>query len=196
MIYSLNGVIAERFDDRAVIECSGVGYVVFMAGPSLSRLPEPGSNAKIYTYMSVKEDGVDLYGFVTEAERDCFKLLIGVSGVGPKAAISILSVLSPNELALSIVTADSASLTRAQGVGPKAAQRIILELKDKFSGIDIKTATSVKTSSPAAKSIEIIEALMALGYTQHEAKRAISTIDINELSVEQVIKQALKENMK
>lgn len=198
MIYSLSGVLLEQMHDRAVIECSGVGFAVMMTGLGLAQLPQPGQDVKIYTYMSVKEDSIDLFGFISEAERDCFKLLISVSGVGPKAAISILSVLTPDELAAAIVTGDSAGLTRAQGVGPKAAQRVILELKDKFSSYDISAAkaTAPAGRGPAAKSLEVIEALMALGYTQHEAKRAVSSIDISELSTEQVIKQVLKENIK
>lgn len=146
--------------------------------------------------MIVREDSIELFGFCNVSERDSFKTLLGISGIGPKAAAAVLSEFTPGELAAAVATGDTALITRAQGIGPKAAQRIVLELKDKLQGLSsVPVRQSGVQQGGAAKTIEAIDALMTLGYTQHEAKRAVAAMDINEMSVEEIIKVALKEMM-
>ena len=199
MIYSLNGILLEKDLGIAVLDCGGVGYAVNITGNCLSRLPDVGERVVLFTHLNVREDAMELFGFYDTDERDCFKLLIGISGVGPKMALSILSELTPDRLAVSIVSGDQASITRASGVGPKLAQRVILELKDKIQKempalLQGKAVEPVRTGV-GEKSAEVISALMALGYTQHEAKRAVGTVDITDLTVEQAIKSALVQLM-
>lgn len=197
MIYSLNGTVTEKLNDRAVITCGGVGFEVLMTRNGISALAPVGETALVLIHMAVREDSMDLYGFADADERDCFRLLLGVSGVGPKVALAVLSGLVPSELATAVATGDTALITRAQGVGPKVAQRIVLELKDKLGAMataPVKQTVTAKQGD-ASKTIEAIDALMTLGYTQHEAKRAVSGMDISQLSVEDIIKIALKEMM-
>lgn len=196
MIYSLNGTVIEKLNDRAVIDCGGVGYEVQMTRNGISSLAPQGEKAFVYIHMVVKEDSVELYGFNDTQERDCYRVLIGISGIGPKAASAVLSELTPSELATAVASGDTALITGAQGIGPKAAQRIILELKDKLgvmSSVPMKTQQISKGSG--AKSLEAIDALMTLGYTQHEAKRVVASMDITDMSVEEIIKVALKQMM-
>lgn len=196
MIYSLNGKVIEKLSDRAVIECFGVGYEVQMTRNGISALAAQGDNAFVYIHMIVREDSIELFGFCNVSERDSFKTLLGISGIGPKAAAAVLSEFTPGELAAAVATGDTALITRAQGIGPKAAQRIVLELKDKLQGLSsVPVRQSGVQQGGAAKTIEAIDALMTLGYTQHEAKRAVAAMDINEMSVEDIIKVALKEMM-
>lgn len=196
MIYSLNGRITEKLSDRAVIECAGVGFEVQMTRNGLSQLPAVGDNALVYIHMIVREDSVELFGFCQSDEKDSFKTLLGISGIGPKAAAAVLSEFTPQELISVVATGDTAMITRAQGIGPKAAQRIVLELKDKIKNIPaVNIKQSVQQPGNAAKTIEAIDALMALGYTQYEAKRAVSSMNVSDVSVEEIIKKALKEMM-
>ena len=196
MIYSLNGTVIEKLNDRAVVDCGGVGYEVQMTRNGIAGLAPQGSKAFVYIHMVVKEDSVELYGFNDTEERDCYRILIGISGIGPKAASAVLSELTPTELATAVASGDTALITRAQGIGPKAAQRIILELKDKLGAMFV-TPTKVQQVSKGsgAKSLEAIDALMTLGYTQHEAKRVVASMDIADMSVEEIIKVALKQMM-
>ncbi len=196
MIYSLNGTVIEKLNDRAVIDCGGVGFEVQMTRIGLSSLAPVGENALLLIHMLVREDSLELFGFCDNEERDCFRILLGVSGVGPKAALAVMSELTAGELAAAVATGDTALITRAQGVGPKVAQRIVLELKDKLKAISpAPMRQSVSKQGDASKTIEAIDALMTLGYTQHEAKRAVSSMDISSMSVEDIIKVALKEMM-
>ena len=199
MIYSLNGILLEKDLGIAVVDCGGVGFAVNITGNCLSRLPDIGGRVVLFAHLNVREDAMELFGFYDTDERDCFKLLTSVSGVGPKMALSILSELTPERLATSIVSGDQASITRANGVGPKLAQRVILELKDRIQK-EMPALLQGKTVQPVRagvgeKSAEVIGALMALGYTQHEAKRAAATVDITDLTVEQAIKAALVQLM-
>lgn len=199
MIYTLNGILLEKDLGLAVVDCNGVGFSVNITGNCLSRLPDVGDRVILFTHLNVREDAMELFGFFDTDERDCFKLLTGVSGVGSKMALSILSELTPERLAMSIVSADQASITRANGVGPKLAQRVILELKDKIQK-EMPALLQGKPAQPVQagvgeKSAEVIGALMALGYTQHEAKRAVGAVEITELTVEQAIKAALVQLM-
>ena len=195
MIYSLNGTLTYTDPTTAVVECAGVGYGCRVTYNTLRQLPDTGKQVFLFTYMNVREDAVDLFGFYTKEELECFKLLTTVNGVGPKAAISILSELTPNAVCAAISTGDTKTITRAQGVGPKVAQRNVLELKDKVGmavsdeGIENSDISSAN-SAQGGKS-EAISALMALGYSQSEAKSAVSKCDTSR-DTEQIIKDALK----
>ncbi len=194
MFYYLNGIVAETGPNLAVIDCGGVGYGCATTNYTLSQLKK-GEKAKLYTYLHVREDIFELYGFASQSELNSFKMLIGVSGVGPKAALAVLSATTPNQLALSIVTGDEKALTAAPGIGKKIAQRIILELKDKLA----KEQSSFTVESGAAvgmvqndKSAEAAAALAVLGYTTQDIAAALKGIDLAGLPLEEIIRQALK----
>ena len=166
---------------------------------SVSEAPE----VTLYSYMAVREDGIELFGFATEEELDSFKMLITVSGVGPKAAISILSLLSPQKLALAICTDDKKTISKANGIGPKTAARIVLELKDKLKKVTVLDGDDVvladdldMMSGNADKRSDAISALTVLGYTRNEAESVIRKIDISSLEVDDIIKEALKKLMR
>lgn len=200
MYYYLSGTVAHVEPYLAVIDCGGVGYACRTTSYTLSQIKK-GDKAKLYTYLSVREDAVDLYGFATNEELKLFQQLISVSGVGPKAALSILSSSTPANLALSIITGDEKALTCAQGVGKKIAQRVILELKDKLAkGQTISAGESVSgpavTIIPQNKASEAAAALAVLGYSQAEISQALKGVDVESLTLEQIIRQALKNAMK
>ena len=200
MFYYVNGTVAHLAPYLAVIDCGGVGYACRTTNNTLTRLKK-GETAKLYTYLNVREDAMELYGFYSENELNCFQLLIGVSGVGPKAALSILSSSTPEALAMSIITGDEKALTVAPGIGKKIAQRVILELKDKlakgqiapvgesYGGTGVTVITENKSSEAAA-------ALAVLGYSTAEIGAALKGIDLDALSLEEIIKQALKKMVK
>lgn len=200
MFYYISGTVAHVEPYLAVIDCGGVGYACRTTNQSLSRLTV-GEKGKLFTHLYVREEIFELYGFATEDELNCFRLLIGVSGVGPKAALSILSATTPEGLAMSIITGDEKALTVAQGIGKKIAQRIILELKDKLAKGQIAPkgesygGTGV-TVIPQNKSSEAAAALAVLGYSQSEVAMALKGIDVEALSLEDIIKQALKKMVK
>lgn len=196
MFYSITGTVV-YFDSVSVaLDCHGVAFKCLTTLSTLRQIGEKGTTATLYTYLNVREDALDLFGFSTEQELDCFKTLISVSGVGPKAGLSILSELTPEKLVLSIATGDSKAITKAQGVGPKLAQRIVLELKDKLAkGLELSVSSpeiqAAGIASASGNSSEAISALTMLGYSQSDASLAVSKLD-SELSVEDLIKQALK----
>lgn len=200
MFYYVNGTVAHLAPYLAVIDCGGVGYACRTTNNTLARLKK-GETARLYTYLNVREDAMELYGFFTEDERNCFQLLIGVSGVGPKAALSILSSSTPETLAMSIITGDEKALTVAPGIGKKIAQRVILELKDKLAkgqispGGESYGGTGV-TVIPENKSSEAAAALAVLGYSTAEIGVALKGIDLDAMSLEEIIKQALKKMVK
>ena len=201
MFYYVQGQTAHLAPYLAVIDCGGVGYACRTTNHTLARLKK-GEQAKLFTYLNVREGVFDLYGFATEEERNCFELLIGVSGVGPKAALSILSSSTPEALAMSIITGDEKALTVAPGIGKKFAQRVILELKDKLAkgqltapGGESYGGTGV-TVIPENKASEAAAALAVLGYSQAEIGAALKGIDLDSLKLEEVIKQALKKMVK
>jgi len=201
MFYYLSGTIAHIEPYLVVVDCGGVGYACKTTSYTLSGLKK-GEKGKVFTHLNVREDAMDLYGFGTQEELNLFQQLISVTGVGPKAALSILSTSTPANLALSIITGDEKALTCAPGVGKKIAQRVILELKDKLAkGQTINAAgesyggTGV-TIIPENKGSEAAAALAVLGYSQAEINVALKGIDMTELTLEQVIKQALKKMMK
>ena len=192
MIAFISGTVAAIEENAAIIDTGAVGYRVFMSPYGLSALAV-GEAAKIYTYLKVAEDAMDLYGFLTAEEISMFRRIISVSGAGPKAGLSILSVLRPAEFALAAVTGDFKAITRANGVGPKLAQTICLELKDKLDNADfIKTTgdAGVSVPIPVKTDNEAVEALCALGYSQTEAARAVSQAEGDNTSA--LIRSALK----
>lgn len=192
MIAFVSGTVAAITENAAIIDTGAVGYRVFMSPYGLSAL-SVGETAKIYTYLKVAEDAMDLYGFLTAEEISMFRRIISVSGAGPKAGLAILSVLRPAEFALAAVTGDFKTITRANGVGPKLAQKICLELKDKLDNADfIKTSGDSTTSVPIPVKTdnEAVEALCALGYSQTEAARAVSQAEGDNTSA--LIRSALK----
>ncbi len=200
MFYYIEGTVAVIDQNLAVIDVGGVGYACFTTMNSLSYL-EKGKKAKLYTYCNIKEDAFDIYGFHDMSEKKCFEMLLSVSGVGPKAALSILSSSTPENLAMAIINDDDRTLTQAPGIGKRIAQRIILELKDKVS----KEAASMNYAglSPAGgsgvtgtKQGDAAAALAVLGYSPAEISSAMKSIDTEQLSVEEIIKQVLKNTMK
>lgn len=196
MFYSLTGDVVYKDSSSVALSCSGVAFRLTVTLNTLNEISAKNSQITLYTYLSVREDALDLFGFYDETELDCFKMLISVSGVGPKAAIAILSELTPDKLALAIASGDAKAITKAQGVGPKIAQRVVLELKDKLKGSfpqsqDMQNVSSVVAAYDHQNVNEAVEALVMLGYTQSEASVAVSKLD-KSLSVEKLITQALK----
>ena len=193
MYYYVNGTVAEIGPNLAVIDCGGVGYACATTNYTLAQLKR-GEQAKLYTYLHVREEIFDLYGFSTQAELSSFKMLLGVSGVGPKAALAILSSGTPDQLALSIVTGDEKSLTGVPVIGKKIAQRIILELKDKLAKEQTGFDARMGTLSPipaGGKTQEAASALAVLGYSSQEISAALKGVDAA-LPVEEMVRIALK----
>lgn len=195
MFYYLNGTIAEIGANLAVVDCGGVGYACATTNYTLAQL-KIGEKAKLYTYLHVREDIFEIYGFATQGELNSFKMLIGVSGVGPKAALAILSSATPDQLTLAVVSGDEKTLTAAPGIGKKIAQRIILELKDKLSKdpgrFAADSGVSVALPARSDKSGEAAAALAVLGYTAQDIAVALKGIDMDALPLEEIIRQALK----
>lgn len=195
MFYYLNGIVIVMEANLAVVDCGGVGFACNTTGYTLSQL-QIGKQHKLFTYCNVREDAFDIFGFSTKEELDCFQKLIGVSGVGPKAGLAILSVLTPSQFTLAVMTGDEKSLTMAQGVGKKMAQRIILELKDKLSGdTSAATGASVAAAIPAMSGNKVAEAsaaLASLGYSQSEISRALKGLDAENLTVEEIVRHGLR----
>ena len=194
MFYSLTGNVVYTDESSVALSCSGVAFRCYTSFNTLCKIGSTGETVTLYTYLSVREDALDLFGFYDTAELDCFKILIGVSGVGPKAAIAILSRLTPDKLSQAVATGDVKAITAAQGVGPKIAQRIIVELKDKLapfatgvSSVDFSSVSAVNSSSGGS---DAVDALMSLGYSRSEASLAVGKLD-QSLPVDELIKQAL-----
>lgn len=194
MFYYIDGTVTVLDANLAVLDCSGVGYACHTTGYTLSQL-QIGKKQKLFTYCHIKEDAFDIYGFSTKDELNCFNLLIGVSGVGPKVALAILSSITPSQFALAVMTGDEKTLTMAQGVGKKMAQRIILELKDKVSGEMPSYDSADAAVIPAAagnKASEAAAALASLGYSQSEISIALKGIDVERMSLEDIVRSALR----
>lgn len=200
MIYSLTGKLTDLDPAFAVVETAGVGYKCTTTTTTLAALPRPGEQVTLYTHLYVREDVLELFGFLTQEELRCFRLLISVSGVGPKVAVAILSSLSPQRLMLAIAAGDTKAV-RAPGVGPKLSQRIVLELRDKVQSQDLAGgfspaglaglgADAVPGAAPTAQG-EAVAALVVLGYGQTDAAAAVSRLDAS-LPADQLIKGALK----
>lgn len=198
MYYSLRGKLIFSDETSLAVECGGVGYYCAATANTLKRMPKTGEEVFVFTHLNVREDAMDLFAFYDKKELECFKQLISVSGVGPKAALAILSRLSPESLAASVAVGDIKAITQAQGVGPKLAQRVVLELKNKLK-IDLEEAVGIlkeeDISSSASGSVsEATAALVALGYTRGEAQNVLKGVDMS-LSTEEIIKIGLKKLM-
>lgn len=187
MIYSVEGKLAAKTDRFVVVEAGGLGLKLFMRAKSVAALPTAGSSVKIFSYLNVKEDGMDLYGFILEEERFYFELLISVSGVGPKSALSILDVASLDELSAAIKEGRPDLLTRASGIGQKTAERIIIELRTK-----VQSAGSGRVIERMEMDTDLVEALAGLGYRREEARAALGKVDVKVAGVEERLKEALK----
>lgn len=196
MFYSLTGKIVHTAPGMAVIDVGGVAFQCGTSMNTLRSLPRIGETATLYTHLNVREDALDLFGFLTQAELNCFKLLTGISGVGPKVAIAILSELTPENVALAAAAGDSKRFTRANGVGPKLAQRIVLELKDKVKGLSFGEDFGLGDVEPGGASAsgnaaQAVEALVTLGYSPSDAAAAVGRLD-SSLPPEELIRQALR----
>lgn len=198
MIYSVHGKLIAKEPSMAVVECGGVGYGCRTTFTTLGQLGAIGETVFLYTVLSVREDAAELFGFATQQELQCFQLLTSVSGVGPKAALTILSDLTPDRFLLTVASGDSKTLTRSKGIGAKSAQRIVMELKDKIAGESIGLLAGAEVQSAAAASSaggnvsEAIEALVTLGYTQGEVAPIVAKLDPS-LSASELIRRTLQE---
>lgn len=193
MFYCLTGKVIFSDENSVAVDCSGVGYMVFTSLNTLRTISNR-QEVTLFTYLNVREDAMELYGFSTKKELESFKLLIGVSGVGPKAALAVLSQMSTEALASSVAIGDVKAITLAKGVGPKMAQRIVLELKGKMD-IDLEKTVGVSLedveASSSGNTAEAVSALTMLGYSKQEALSALKGVD-NSVSTEEMIKYALK----
>lgn len=200
MFYHIEGIVSEIEQNLAVIDCAGVGYGLNVTTNTLSAL-KPGSKAKLFVSESIGENNFDLYGFVSKNEKRCFEMLTSVSGIGPKAALSILSYNSPESLSLAIINNDEKALTVAPGIGKKIAQRVILELKDKIgkelSSIDFSLpVTSAPLNAGDSNMSDAMAALSVLGYSSAEIAPILKRMDLSGLNAEQIIKTVLKQMVK
>ena len=201
MISFLKGCIEEKSEKSIFLDVNGVGYEVYMPTGSASMMPSVGEEVKIHTYLQISENGIGLYGFLTKDELNVFKLLITVSGIGPKGAVGILSALTANELRLAVLSDDDKAIAKAPGIGAKTAKKLILELKDKFHLDDAleEFAQPVQAVSKGKQEMldahmEAVQALVALGYSNSDALKAVRLADTEVgLSTEELLKGALKQ---
>ena len=196
MFYSLTGKLVHMEPGMLAVECGGVAFKCFTSMHTQKNMPRIGEVTTVYTHLNVREDALDLFGFASKSEMNCFKMLTGISGVGPKVALAILSEMTPEGVAMAAASGDSKSFTRANGVGPKLAQRIVLELKDKVkkmavSGGELSLAADVGVVSASQNAEQAVQALAVLGYTQSEAAQAVAKLDSG-LPTEELIRLALK----
>lgn len=198
MISYIRGELAAIEEEKVVVDVGGIGYGLYMPGQSMGKLPAIGAEVKLHTYLNVREDAMQLFGFLTRDDLKIFKLVIGVSGIGPKGGLSILSKLTPDDLRFAVLSGDAKAISTAPGIGKKTAEKLIIELKDKLSMDDvIQNVESVEEISGQSGVSQIqtdaIQALTALGYGNTESLRAVKQVEITEnTDVETVLKQALK----
>lgn len=194
MFAYIKGVLSEKADKYVVVENAGIGYKIFMTDTAIANIGEINESVKVYTYYYVREDVISLYGFLSNEELKMFELLLGVSGIGAKSAISMLSSITPSSFALAVISNDIKKLTKIPGVGPKGAQRIVLELKDKLKTTQaISDAHEVKEEKKVSENqAEAMEALQILGYNKKEIEKVFEKIEDINLSTEVIIKNALK----
>lgn len=190
MISYIKGTLAEKMEGAAVVEAGSIGYRIFMPASALELLGAVGDEVVVYTYFQVREDAMSLYGFLSRQDREMFKQLIGVNGIGPKAALGLLGTLRPDDLRLAILTGDAKAISRAPGIGAKTAQRIILDLKDKVSAQEMLSSLAVPAEAAAGRvsqeasafsaeaAREAVDALVALGYSNLEASRAVKQVEL------------------
>lgn len=193
MYYYISGELVKSDSSSVIIDNNGIAYILYASVNTISAVGTK-DKVKLYTYFSVKEDSHDLYGFYNEDELSAFKLLIDVSGVGPKAALAILSVLTPEKLASAVSSGDVKAISAAQGVGKKIAERVVLELKDKFKGMTVQyeSGEPVVIADSAGNAAEAVNALVVLGYSRAEAGRAVGAIDTAGMEIDDIIRAALK----
>lgn len=199
MISYLRGTLAAFEEDKVIVDVGGVGYGVFMSGQAMGRLPAVGSEVKLHTYLNVKEEAMQLYGFLTRDDLSVFRQLIGVNGIGPKGGLGILSALSPDDLRFAVLANDVKAICAAPGIGKKTAEKLILELRDKLKLEDAldhiasDSEASVGMESYSQIRSEAVQALVALGYGSTEALRAVKKVEVEEaMEVEDVLKLAFK----
>lgn len=199
MISYIRGELAAIEEDKVIVDVNGVGYGIFMPGQSMGKLPMVGQEVKIHTYLNVREDAMQLFGFLTRDDLKVFKLVIGVSGIGPKGGLSILSQLTPDDLRFAVMANDAKAISAAPGIGKKTAEKLIIELKDKLSVEDILERNNDETEAVVSNSgtnnvqAEAVQALTALGYGSTEAMKAVKKVEMTEnMTVEEVLKLALK----
>lgn len=203
MISYIRGELVAVEDEKAIIDVMGVGYGVFMPAQAMQQLPPTGNEVKLHTYLNVKEDLMQLFGFLSRDDLNVFKLVIGVSGIGPKGGLNILSQLSPDELRFAVVASDVKAISATPGIGKKTAEKLIIELKDKLHIEDVvnrETGEVMEVSSSSSsneKQAEVAQALVSLGYDNTESLRAVRKVEDpgDDLSVEDLLKQALKQMM-
>lgn len=195
----IKGELAEKNIDHIVVEASGIGYLIYVPAQSIDYLPDEGDQIKVYTYLYIREDAMVLYGFLTKDDLEIFKMLITVSGIGPKGGLGILSTLSADDLRFAILSGDSKTISKAPGIGAKTAQRVIIDLKDKMSLEEAfekkleNNADGVQKTLNSSTKNDAVMALSALGYSSAESLKAVSKVDItDDMDVEDVLKLALK----
>lgn len=200
MISYIRGTLADFEEDKVIVDVGGVGYGIFMSGQDMGRLPGVGNEVKIHTYFSVKEDAMKLYGFLTRDALQVFRLLIGVSGIGPKGGLGILSALSPDDLRFAVMAGDAKAIATAPGIGKKTAEKLILELKDKLHledalehAVQMEEMPSGEHAGMSEVRNDAVQALTALGYGSTEALKAVRQVEWRDgMEAEEVLKQALK----
>ena len=199
MISYIKGELTEVFEDTVVVETNGIGYNIRVPGSVLDRLPSVGSSVRIYTYLYVKEDAMYLFGFLNRDDLSVFKLLLNVSGIGPKGALAILSTIGPDDLRFAVLSEDVKTISSAPGIGAKTAKRLIIELKDKLKLAEVfETALANKEKASSENDVllaknEAVEALVALGYASAQAMKAVQQVEnAEEKDSEQILKEALK----
>lgn len=200
MISYIRGELAALEEDKVIVDVGGVGYGIFMSGQAMAKLPPVGSEVKIHTYLNVKEDAMQLYGFLTRDALAVFKLLIGVSGIGPKGGLGILAQLTPDELRFAVMSKDVKAISAAPGIGKKTAEKLIVELKDKLKIEDVLDhqagvtgADETDTANAQGLQADAVQALTALGYGSTEALQAVRKVEMDEnTTVEDLLKGALK----
>lgn len=201
MIAFVRGRLALIEEDHVVVEVGGIGYQVYVSPSTLGKLPLEGKEILLYTYLNVKEDLMQLYGFLTKDELQVFKLIIGVSGIGPKGGLGILSQLSPDDLRFAVASKDVKAISAAPGIGKKTAEKLILELKDKLSIEDVlnhgeKEPEKISNGLGYEVQSDVVQALTALGYGSTEALKAVKQVETDaECTVEEILKKALKHLM-
>ncbi len=202
MLSYVRGELVAIEEDKVIVDVNGVGFGIFMPAQSMNYLPMIGEEVKLHTYMNVREDAIQLYGFLTRDDLKVFKLVIGVSGIGPKGGLSILSQMSPDDLRFAVMANDAKTIAKAPGIGKKTAEKLIIELKDKLDIEDVLNKhvddvdVTVVTNASNEVQAEAVQALVALGYGSTEATKAVKKVQIDEnTTVEEVLKLALKNIM-
>ena len=199
MISYVRGELVAMEKSKIIVDVNGVGYGIFMPEASMGMLPQIGNEVKIHTYLNVREDAMQLFGFLTRDDLEIFKLLLGVSGIGPKGGLSILSKLTADDLRFAVLSGDAKAISAAPGIGKKTAEKVIIELKDKLDLEEMlqgpsEQGTMVSSVDTGANSVqsEAVQALVALGYGSTESLKAVKRVNLENATVEEVLKQALK----